>query len=580
MIETNAKILIVGIVVVIVAIAGLGAYFMLREGGPGGGTAAMGIPRYPGATEFSVPSELKTLLAIPDSVTCEGYMVDAGVEDVTDWYKNQMDDWTLEREDTTSPPDMPEMIIYIQHYKKDENGAFIFVMSDPYIEEVTILGIVTGPWSLIQGCGTFGGNPPESREADMVAVAEAREDIEEYRKGDVTLTIVDAQGQPRSGVAVDYTQTKHSFLFGFFNYGDENADVLITPMKQVGLNSAIHIMNWYMQEHERGVYNFDGWENNQEVQDFHQAELIGIGYSLSMTSTVPEFTLVPSYAYSLPFDELKEAVYQYIHETVEYYENKIKIWNVFNEPMVMSTNALDLSEQQEIEIIEEGVRAIRDVDPEAQIMINVWPPGGELAYMHPYDFLQDVIDAGVDFDIIGLEWYYNAYGAPYWGGGQFLRRSLASIDEVIDLYSTLGKKLFITEISMPSEDIGQGYWGEPWSEELQAEYLEAAYTIFFSSPQVECISYWDVTDRGAFIYHGGLLDNQNQPKAAYYTLVNLIENWTTTGTGVTDENGQVTFRGFGGTYEVVVSDPETALSMEQEIIIEEQENNVLTLVLG
>ena len=137
----------------------------------------------------------------------------------------------------------------------------------------------------------------------------------------------------------------------------------------------------------------------------------------------------------------------------------------------------------------------------------------------------------------------------------------------------------MSEMNVPSEDFGEGYWGEPWSEELQAEYLEAAYTIFFSRPQVGAIGLWDIVDRGAAIYYGGLFDEQNQPKKSYYTLKNLIEQWTTKGMGLADENGQVAFRGFGGTYKVVASDPETGLSTQQEIIIEEQRNNELTLVL-
>ena len=49
----------------------------------------------------------------------------------------------------------------------------------------------------------------------------------------------------------------------------------------------------------------------------------------------------------------------------------------------------------------------------------------------------------------------------------------------------------------------------------------------------------------------------------------MIKNWTTNGTAVTDEEGQISFRGFGGTYEVVVNDPETGLSKKQEIAVQE-----------
>lgn len=423
---------------------------------------------------------------------------------------------------------------------------------------------------------------PESKQDDMVSVAQAREDIETYRKGDVVLTVIDAQGQPYSEAIVSYTQTNHSFLFTCHNHetdGELDGDyLLVNTIKQAGINSIFQMMNWRFTEQEQEIYDFDEWDSRLRVQDFYEAGLVGIGYSLSFASSVPEFSLVPDYAYSLSFDELKNAVYQYIHETVEYYKDEIKIWNIFNEPTL--ENALNLNEQQEINVIKESVNAARDVDSEAQIMINVWPPGGDPhSGMYPYDFLQEAIDAGVDFDIIGLEWYYNSYGASFWGGGPFPRLNLTSISEVIDEYSTLDKKLFISEISVPSEPIGKGYWGQAWSEELQAEYLEAIYTIFFSKPQVMGIGWWDVTDAGAFIYYGGLLDEQAQPKQAYYTLQNLINNWTTNGTGVTDDNGELMFRSFGGAYEIIVSDPETGISIQREVVIEEQNDNVFTFVL-
>ena len=59
----------------------------------------------------------------------------------------------------------------------------------------------------------------------------------------------------------------------------------------------------------------------------------------------------------------------------------------------------------------------------------------------------------------------------------------------------------------------------------------------------------------------------------------MIKNWTTNGTAVTDEEGQISFRGFGGTYEVVVNDPETGLSKKQEITVQEQKDNPITIVL-
>lgn len=126
-------------------------------GQPNGGAEGIEIPLYSGATESSIPSGMKSGFGITADLTCEGYITSASAEEVMNWYKNQMGDWTLMGENTFSPPDRPEVMMYTQHYRKDDNGVFIFAVSDPQMGR-TIFGIVTGSWSLIQGCGEM--KPP------------------------------------------------------------------------------------------------------------------------------------------------------------------------------------------------------------------------------------------------------------------------------------------------------------------------------------------------------------------------------------------------------------------------------------
>ena len=151
------------------------------------------------------------------------------------------------------------------------------------------------------------------------------------------------------------------------------------------------------------------------------------------------------------------------------------------------------------------------------------------------------------------------------------------------MYATLGKKINISELCLPSNNPqgNQGYWGQSWSPELQAEYLTAAYTLFFSKPQVEGIECAFVADSSAyqFVYYGGLFDEQNEPKKSYYALKRLIKSWTTTGWWLTDSDGKVSFRGFGGNYDVIITDPKTGLTWKREAIIKEQETNLVSTVI-
>ncbi|HID60671.1 MAG TPA: hypothetical protein EYP46_02285 [Hadesarchaea archaeon] len=155
----------VAVAVVVIVTAGVG-YFLLvaptvpgggPSGGQPGGAEEMGIPIYSGAAWFSVPNDMKSGFGIPSDLPCDGYTTSASPEDVVGWYKDQMGGWELMTESSTSPPDQPGLTIYMLHYKKGENGAFIFTMSDPHIGE-TVLGIVSGPWLAVQGCGGQAGD--------------------------------------------------------------------------------------------------------------------------------------------------------------------------------------------------------------------------------------------------------------------------------------------------------------------------------------------------------------------------------------------------------------------------------------
>lgn len=152
-------------IVIVVTIVGGGAYFLFSgEGEPAGGpsenqptgggeTEEMGIPVYSGATSTLITSEMKSGFGITSDVKCDGYTVDASAENIMDWYKSQMSDWILMNENSSTPPEEPNITVYTQRYKKNDNGAFIFASSETETSELTTFGIVTGSWATIQELG-------------------------------------------------------------------------------------------------------------------------------------------------------------------------------------------------------------------------------------------------------------------------------------------------------------------------------------------------------------------------------------------------------------------------------------------
>ena len=114
--------------------------------------------------------------------------------------------------------------------------------------------------------------------------------------------------------------------------------------------------------------------------------------------------------------------------------------------------------------------------------------------------------------------------------------------------------LHFTEVTVLS---GRPGWNrpKPWpstalGEQRQAEYVVKFYTLLFSHPAVEAITWWDFSDAGAWQgAPAGLLRSDCTPKPAYERLKRLIKGkWWTHVKLQTDDEGLVRFRGFRGRY--------------------------------
>jgi len=161
------------VIVIIVAAAAAGAYILTKgdegaapgEGG-GEGEEAGGLPLYSGSTSWEIPAELaENLLVFGEGVETAAYSVEnVSVQDLVDWYKDQMTDWTLENETVGTPPGAPpEVVMGMLMFSKDSEGAIIRVFSglseaNPSWPEDTCYILHTGSASEFEQGGEGGEN--------------------------------------------------------------------------------------------------------------------------------------------------------------------------------------------------------------------------------------------------------------------------------------------------------------------------------------------------------------------------------------------------------------------------------------
>jgi GH35 family endo-1,4-beta-xylanase len=247
---------------------------------------------------------------------------------------------------------------------------------------------------------------------------------------------------------------------------------------------------------------------------------------------------IPSWLREKSYEQVQAAHRDYILDAVGRFRDGIRIWDVINEAHDWA-NELGYDQDQLTEMTRLAAETTREADPQSIRIVNsceTW--SGYVASGRSYfgefgrparsvlRYLRDMVEAGVEFEVIGLQMY-----AP--------QRDLFEIDRQLDRYARLGKPIHITELGIPSATeapagdrdreslgalMGRQWHGRPWSPSEQADWVEGYYTLCYSKPAIEAVTWWDLADP-SFILHGGLLDEQLVEKESYHRLARLLQSW-------------------------------------------------------
>ncbi|MFW5973717.1 MAG: endo-1,4-beta-xylanase [Bacteroidota bacterium] len=236
------------------------------------------------------------------------------------------------------------------------------------------------------------------------------------------------------------------------------------------------------------------------------------------------------------FEELKDYVVRHTNALVGHYGDDILHWEVVNEYHDWA-NVHNHTPEQITEIVRLACETTHDVNPRVERQINncctfgsyaAWghDAGGEAdrPLRTPRKFMQDIVEAEVPFEVLGLQMY-------------FPQRCISDIVRLVERFVEFGKPISITEIGTSSgptrEDILTGSsipaapydWHRPWDDDLQADWLEQLYTVFYSKPYINNVNWYDFADIRTFIPTGGVVQEDGTPKASFHRLKDLLESW-------------------------------------------------------
>jgi GH35 family endo-1,4-beta-xylanase len=384
-------------------------------------------------------------------------------------------------------------------------------------------------------------------DAELLAGADGR--IEKHRKSDAAITVVDRAGKPLSNAKVDVEQTRHAFLFGcnIFLWGslpDETTEQAYRRRFTELLNYATLPFYWSGYEPERGKPSHEPIE--KIARWCRQQGIRTKGHPLAWNcSDAPWFPSDPDGLYRLQLGRIEDCVKRFT--------GLIDRWDVVNEATEFERVAFLQKAPKhsamwkkvgQVEFVRQCLMQARQANPKATLLVNDYYTGPAFERL-----LEQVVDpCGKPlYSAIGIQSHMVGH---VWPAKETWR--------VCQQFSRFGVPLHFTETTIISGDRmakKQGGWpSTPEGEARQAREVADFYTLLFSHPAVEAITWWDLSDWHSWLNGpAGLIRSDMTPKPAYEELKRLIKGkwWTRTQlrTGV---NGTVAFRGFLGDYRVTV----------------------------
>jgi endo-1,4-beta-xylanase len=388
---------------------------------------------------------------------------------------------------------------------------------------------------------------------------QAGDNIEKYRKGDVSVQFRSREGKMIRNARVGIHQKTHDFMFGCIIFDlihGENSykEELFKERFKNLFNLAVFPFYWPGYESKQG---FTHGEDMLKTIEWCKANGITTkGHPLvwATESGTPEWLT----EYSVK--ETEELLKTRVLNITAGFRDMIELFDVVNEPIHVKTwkhkmqtfndkNDWGVADTLSLiaDYVEQALKWAHQGNPRATLLIN------------EYETLANK-DARKLYDDLLAE--LKKRNAPLAGLGiqaHEPRQEWFSPEEVwktFDLYSRFGYPIHITEFHPQSSGvpITGGWRTGNWTPQTQAEFTEQFVTLCFGHPAVASINWWGLSDRNIWLPGGGLVDEEYQPKPVYIMLDKLInQTWRTNATMQTDSQGNLSFRGFYGEYEIILN---------------------------
>lgn len=392
-----------------------------------------------------------------------------------------------------------------------------------------------------------------------------------HRVGERRVRLVGPDGAPLARREVELAQTRHAFGFGSTGFeliahanGEEDASALAERWLGV-FDSAT--LPFYRGEFEPRRGRPQTERIRTAARWFAERGVRLKGHPLVW------HTVKAPWMDTLPLGEAWSLTLERIRREVGDFRGLVESWDVVNEAVIMPVfenepdgvpNVISRIARAKgrIPLIREAFQAARETDPGATLLLN------DFDLSSAYECLiEGLLENGVPIDAIGLQTHMHQ---GYWGEEAMLA--------MVDRFARYGLPLHLSENTLVSGELMPAHivdlndhqpasWpSTPEGEARQAEELVRHYRSLVEHPVVASITYWGISDAGAWLgAPAGLLRADGTPKPAYDALRRLLrgEWWLSPTRTHTDDDGVVRVSGFLGDYRVTAGDAAAAVSIDR-----------------
>lgn len=376
--------------------------------------------------------------------------------------------------------------------------------------------------------------------------------IRRHRMGDLHIEVRDAAGRPVPGAAVRIEQQRHSFLFGcniFELKPDDTSPAQRAYQERFAalLNFATLPFYWGAFEPVRGKPQYERLD--KMARWCHARDIACKGHPLVWHEVWPAWAPQEIDA-SIPLLRSR------VCDIIPRYSETIRFWDVLNEancasrfPKTGEGNWIKRDGPAEVVATALGWAREASRQSGSTLLYNDFNTGPENE-----DLLRRLRDRGSLPDAIGIQSHMH--------GGLW---PLPQAWDVAERFAAFGRPVHFTEMTIVSGPEPQHAPGTDWvpnwvttpeGEAAQARYVAELYTVLFSHPAMQAITWWDFSDLRAWKgAPAGLIRKDMTPKPVYDALFKLIRShWWTRASAVADAQGAASVRVFRATHTVTATD--------------------------